>query len=182
MSTTKKRFYALLTTLTLPLLAAGARAQNLSVQEVPLTTNHVLYDGFNRKVYASIPGSAAGHPNTVARIDAASRVVEAYLPVGSEPDVLALSNNGQYLYVGVDGASTVARINLSTNLVEQQFSLGTSSSGLQYPYHAGNIVPLPSMPQSVAVTRDYFGVSPANDGVAVYDNGVQRPNTLSGGG
>jgi len=174
----KKPVGALLAVLALSLLAATARAQYFSVQTVPLITNHVVYDSFNQKIYASIPGSAASNPNTVARIDAGMGAVEAYLPVGSEPDALALSSDGQYLYVGIDGASAVARINLATNAVDQQFSLGTSPLSPQYPYHAGSIIPLPGQPQSVAVTRNYFGVSPANDGIVVYDNGVMRPNVL----
>ncbi len=173
-----KPLAALLGALTLSLLTATARAQYFSVQEVPLTTNHVVYDSFNQKIYASIPGSAASHPNTVARVGAATGAVEAYLPVGSEPDALALSSDGQYLYVGIDGASAVARIKLATNTIDQQFSLGTSSLSPQYPYHAGSIIPLPGLPQSVAVTRNYFGLSPSNDGIVVYDNGVMRANVL----
>ena len=174
----KKPVGAFLTALTLFSLATNARAQYFSVQTIPMVTNHIVYDSYNHKVYASIPGSAASNPNTVAEIDAATGTVEAYLPVGSEPDALALSSDGQYLYVGIDGASAVARIKLTTNAIDQQFSLGAGSLGSQYPYHAGSIVPLPGLPQSVAVTRNYFGVSPSNDGVVVYDNGIMRPNFL----
>lgn len=176
----KKLTSALLPVFTLIMPTAVAQAQHLSVQEVPLTANHILYDSFNQKVYASIPSSAALHPNTIARIDAATHAVEAYLPVGSDPDVLALSSDGSFLYVGIDGTSSVARINLTTNTIAQQFSLGTASIP-NYSYHAGNIVPLPGLPQSVAVTRDYFGLSPATDGVAVFDNGIQRPTILNRG-
>ena len=180
MYSTKMKFSTFLTALALPLLAAGAHAQHLSVQEVPLTANHVLYDSMNGKVYASIPGTAALNPNTVARINAATGAVEAYIPVAGGPDVLALSSDGSYLYVGTDTTSSVSRLNLTTNTVDQQFSLGTNSFGSLYPYHAGNIVPLPGMPQSVAVTRD-FGLSPPTDGVAVFDNGVERPTILNRG-
>ena len=173
----KKRFVSVLSALAVSLLAADAHAQHLSVQEVPLTANHVLYDSFNGKIYASIPGTAALNPNSVAQINAASGAVEAYIPVGSNPDVLALSSDGSYLYVGIDGTSSVARIVLSSSTIDQQFSLGTGREPAQYTYHAGNIVPLPGLPQSVAVTKDYFGLSPANDTTAIYDNGVQRANT-----
>jgi len=172
----------LLAALALPLFAAGASAQRLSVQEVPLTAAHVLYDSGNGKVYASIPGTAAAHPNTVAVLNAATGIVESYIAVGSQPDVLALSSDGGYLYVGTDDASGVARIKLSTNTVDQQFFLPTSPQSPQNHYHAGSIVPLPGLPQSVAVTLDYFGSYPPNDGVAIFDNGVQRPNRLGGGG
>ena len=180
MQSTKTYFHTLLAALALPLMAAGAHAQRLAIQEVPMTVTHVLYDSINQKIYASIPGTAALNPNTVAQINAATGAVEAYIPVGSEPDVLALSSDGSYLYVGIDDASSVERINLSSNAVDQQFFLPTSPKSPNYHYHAGSIVPLPGLPQSVAVTLDYFGISPANDGVAVYDNGVQRPNRLSG--
>ncbi len=181
MHSMKTKLHTLLTALALPLLAAGTHAQKLSIQEVPLTANHVLYDGINGKVYASIPGTAALNPNTVAQINAATGAVEAYIPVAGGPDVLALSSDGSYLYVGTDDVSSVSRLNLSTSTVDQQFSLGTTSFGSQYPFHAGNIVPLTGMPQSVAVTRDYFGLSPANDSVVVYDNGVQRPTIVNRG-
>ena len=171
---------ALLATLLLPLLAGAAQAQRLGVQEVPLAAVHVLYDSGNGKVYASISGTAAAHPNTVAVINAASGVVESYIAVGSQPDVLALSSDGSFLYVGIDDASGVARIALSTNTVDQQFFLPTSPRSPQSHYHAGNIVPLPGLPQSVAVTLDYLGSYPPNDGVAIFDNGVQRPNRLGG--
>lgn len=171
---------ALLATLLLPLLAGAAQAQRLGVQEVPLAAVHVLYDSGNGKVYASISGTAAAHPNTVAVINAASGVVESYIAVGSQPDVLALSSDGSFLYVGIDDASGVARIALSTNTVDQQFFLPTSPQSPQNHYHAGNIVPLPGLPQSVAVTLDYPGSYPLNDGIAVFDNGVQRPNRLGG--
>jgi hypothetical protein len=181
MHSMKTHFYTLLTALALPLLASGAHAQRLSIQEVPLTPAHVLYDSINQKIYVSIPGTAALNPNTVARINAGTGAVEAYIPVGSEPDVLALSSDGSYLYVGIDDASSVERINLASNTVDQQFFLPTSPKSPLYHYHAGSIVPLPGLPQSVAVALDYFGSYPANDGIAIYDNGIQRPNHLSGG-
>ena len=170
----KTKLCALLTALALPLLAADAHAQHLSVQEVPLTANHVLYDHFNGKVYASIPGTAALNPNTVAQINAATGAVEAYIPVAGGPDVLALSSDGSYLYVGTDTTSSVSRLNLTTNTVDQQFSVVIGPPSSQYPRYASNIVPLPGMPQSVAVTLDALGLSPSNEGVAVYDNGIQR--------
>lgn len=177
----KTNLPTLLAALVLSLLPAVTHAQRLFVQEVPLKANHVLYDSFNGKVYASIPGTAALNPNTVARINAATGAVEAYIPVAGGPDVLALSSDGSYLYVGTDTTSSVSRLNLATNTFDQQFSLGTAPLAPQYIYHAGNIVPLPRLPQSVAVTRDYFGVSPPTDGVAVYDNGIQRPTILNRG-
>ena len=176
-----KPAFMLLATLAVPLLAAGASAQHLSIQEVPLTTSHVLYDSANGKVYASIPGTAAAHPNTVAQINASTGVVESYIPVGSQPNVLALSSDGSYLYVGIDDASGVARIALSSNTVDQYFFLPTSPQSPQNHYHAGSIVPLPGLPQSVAVTLDYYNYT-GNDGVAIFDNGVQRPNRLGGAG
>jgi hypothetical protein len=39
---------------------------------------------------------------------------------------------------------------------------------------------LPGNPQAIAVSRKYLGVSPRHAGVAIYDDGVQRPNATPG--
>ncbi|MGA2889018.1 MAG: choice-of-anchor D domain-containing protein [Terracidiphilus sp.] len=72
-------------------------------------------------IYAAIPASATGNPNTVIPIDPATGTMETPIPVGNNPGLLAASSNGSYLYVANQGDYTVQRINLSTNAVEATF-------------------------------------------------------------
>lgn len=72
-------------------------------------------------LYASIPNSTIVNPNTVIPIDAATGTVEAPIPVGHNPVLLAASSDGKYLYVALAGDQTIQRINLQTQVIERTF-------------------------------------------------------------
>src|SRR5262249_24513857 len=91
----------------------------------PLATNDIIYDAFRQKIYASIPSRSTSNPNTVTVIDPVTGNIGVSLPVGSEPAKLAISDDGQILYVGLDGEAAVRQVNLSTFTAGQKFSLGT---------------------------------------------------------
>src|SRR5262249_49952992 len=85
--------------------------------------------------------------------------------IGSEPGKLALSDNGQYLCVVLDGAAAVRRFDLTTQLAGLQLPLGNDP--LSGPYYADDLQAVPGSPGSVAVSRGP-GI------VAIYDDGVKR--------
>ncbi len=139
------------------------------VDQIQLATNDLVSDPSGGKLYASVPGRAGINGNSITTIDPAVGAVGASVFIGSEPNRLALSDNGQYLYAGLDGAGAVRRFDLATQTPGLQFSLATGQgTGLAMAF---DLAVLPGQPQSVAVTR--LG------GVAVYDNDVQRPNVAS---
>ena len=96
--------------------------------------------------------------------------------VGSEPDVLAESADGQYLYVGLDGAAAVARYNLATQTPDLQFSL-LPATRLIGANQALSMQVLPNSPHSVLVASGTYGYYFST--VAVYDDGVPRANALT---
>lgn len=142
-----------------------------AVKVISLPTNRLVFDTHRGLIYASVPSRAGDMGNSVTAINPSLGVIVASVFVGSEPDVLALSDDGQSLYVGLDGAGAVRRINLATLTAGSQFPLGGESfSG---PRNVGDLAVQPSHPDVVAVSfRD--------GGVAIYDQGVQRPQTLNG--
>ena len=93
--------------------------------------------------------------------------------VGSQPNKLAMSDTGEYLYVGLDGLPGVVRVHLPTRTVGTPFTLGDAGSFLRAPA-VDDIEVLPGNPDAVAVARRYCGVAPSHAGVAVYDSGVER--------
>jgi len=116
-----------------------------------------------------------GIGNSVAIIDPVNSVIVNTIPVGSEPDVLAMSADGAYLYVGLDGSASIARVNLTTNSVDLTFSMGTnSSSGAYVP---ASISVSPASSTTIAVARAFPSLVPSQAGVAIYSNGVMLPNT-----
>src|SRR5262249_48742154 len=89
-------------------------------------------------------------------------------------DRLAISDDGAYLYVGVDADYGVKRVNLVSRQPDLQFRLDPS---LQL--RADHIQVIPGNPRTVAISRLYPTDSSPHRGVALYDDGVKRPLEIS---
>jgi uncharacterized repeat protein (TIGR01451 family) len=143
------------------------------IRQISLATKDLIYDRFTRKIYASIPSSGGRIGNSVAAIDPFTGTVGPAIFVGSEPGALAVSDDGHYLYVGLDGAAAVRRVELRSQTADLQFPLGRDP--FTGPYFAEAIEVLPGHPESIAISRRSLGFSPTHEGVAIYDDGVPRP-------
>ncbi|MFN7142113.1 MAG: hypothetical protein ACK4UN_22560, partial [Limisphaerales bacterium] len=85
---------------------------------------------------------------------------------------LALSEDGQFLYVAVSNALAIQRYNLQTKQVDPPFPVGIGQGGVGMS--VADMIVLRGAPTSLAVARaDGFNAK----GVAIYDNGVRRPGT-----
>lgn len=141
-----------------------------SVRQLDLITNHLEYDAARGVIYASVPSRAGALGNTVVSINPASGEIVRSVYVGSEPGPMSLSDDGQFLYVALTGASAVQRVNLLTGQPDLHIELGKAPDG-------GNNIPvevlaLPNSPHSVAVAVG-TGLG-GSYGIAVYDDGMQR--------
>ncbi len=72
-------------------------------------------------IYAAIPASASSNPNTVLPIDPAKITAGKPIPVGKDPEFIAASDDGSYLYVANRGDENVQRINLKTGTIDRTF-------------------------------------------------------------
>jgi hypothetical protein len=142
------------------------------VRQISLATNDLMYDPVNKRIYASVPSTAGSIGNSITLINPGSGAVGPSVPVGSEPGKLAISDNSQYLYVGLDGAAAVRRFDIATQTAGLQFSLG--SEPIFGSFGVGDIEVLPGIPGSVAIARK-TGWGYGDGGVAIYDDGVMRP-------
>jgi hypothetical protein len=119
-----------------------------------------------------------GNPGSITPLDPVTGTLSQPIPVGNGPFKLALSDNKQFLYVGLDGEAAVQRVDLATQTAGLTFSLG--SDPFFGPFNVEDMEVLPGSPQSIAISRKYKSVSPRHAGVAIYDNSVQRPTTTPG--
>lgn len=163
------------------MFASFAQAQ-LVPHYIDLNTNDLVYDSVTDRIYASIPSSNGSNGNSIGVINPHTYELENTVFMGSEPSVLAISNDGQYIYSGFSGASIVRRFNVTTQMAEAQFALGSDS--FHGPYYAEDIEVHPENNFTIAVARYYTTVSPRFAAVAIYDNGVVRPtvSTMYSGG
>ena len=148
------------------------------IRELALQTSDIVYDPVSGKIYASIPSGLTSTADSIAIIDPITGQVETTIPVGSDPGPLAVSDDGQFLYVGLNGAAKVRQFDIATQTPGLEFSLGSDS--LSGPYFAEDIETLPGEASAIAVSRKYSGViSPRHAGVGIYDNGVERLNATA---
>jgi hypothetical protein len=95
--------------------------------------------------------------------------------------MLAISDESQFLYVGMGGSNSVQRYVLPNLTPDIIFSVGTDP--YDGPYVALNIEVAPATPHTVAISRGILNLEPDTEsGIAIYDDGVQRPPTAQGWG
>ncbi len=155
--------------------SAAAELQIPGVVQMPATwtLSAMAADPTREVIYLALPSSSAAYPNSVVAVDAPTASVLWSLPVGSEPNTLAVAHDGSILYVGLDGAARVRAVNLATRQACASFSLGYAT--YYGPLFAGDMDVVPGSPQVLVVSMRRKGVSPDFGGVAVFDHGWRRP-------
>jgi hypothetical protein len=153
--------------------AAAESSVARTVRVIDLAANDLAFHPPRRIILASVPSREGALGNSVVAIDPRTAEIRGSVFVGSEPNKLALSDDWSTLYVGLDGAAAVRVVDMRTFTAGLQFTLGTDP--FTGPYFPEDMDVLPGSPQSVAVSRRNVGFSPRHEGVAVYDDGVQRP-------
>ena len=136
-----------------------------------LAANWLVYNPFDFRLYASVPSVQGTGGNAIAVIDPYNATVVESIFVGSEPRRMALSDDGESLWVALDGSGHVRQVNLVSRTAGQQFRVGTDGSTLQW--FADNLAVLPGTHNSVVVSR-YSRSSTATGSPVVYDDGVPR--------
>ena len=90
-------------------------------QILPLTIYNVvnvpasglLFDPFSQLLYATIPGTATNFTgNSIVTINPVTGTVGTPISVGSQPTVMTETSDGNYLYIGLSGADSVAQFDL----------------------------------------------------------------------
>jgi hypothetical protein len=133
--------------------------------------NDIILDAQSNVILFSSPSSDAVHGNTISALDLASESVISSMFAGSEPNVLALSGDTQFLYSGIDGAASVQRINLPAMTKDLGFSLGIGFNGVNT---ARELQVAPRLPHTVAVSEgSIFG----SGSTLIFDDAATRPNT-----
>jgi len=160
--------------LIISLVICSSLSAQFKVSALKITTNDVIYNPFNGRIYVTIPSSNGSNGNSIGIINPSTMTLEKTVFMGSEPTIMDISDDGQYIYVGFSGSATVRRFNVSTQTADIQFPLGSDSfSG---PFYAYDIAVMPGNSNTIAVSRIVNG-STGFYGVAIYDAGVARTTT-----
>lgn len=139
---------------------------------IPLSASNIIYDPFTRKIYALLSGISAA-PNSIVIVDPFTGQVGSPIPLGgSGSRQMALSDDGQFLYVGFDTDHTLGRLNLYTHQTGPNAQLGSDSiTGATLT--AFSIQPIPGDPHAV-VTTVFRPASPGEAGIDLIRDGILK--------
>jgi hypothetical protein len=160
-------------------LTVGQPSSANGVTIIDAEANDLAWDPVNQVIYLSLPSAAGSNGNAVQVLNPATGVLGANAFAGSEPDLLAVSKSSKYLYVALDGSSSLQRFNLPELTTDINISFGPAS--FYGPYVAMDVEPSPVADGTVAFVLGTPGVSPEEEGgVHIYDDSTARPNALCG--
>jgi uncharacterized repeat protein (TIGR01451 family) len=146
-----------------------------NILQIRLTSRDLVYDFTRDRIYASTPASNRLGGNLIAVINPVTGEMERTLPAGSEPDQLALADNGRLLHVALDGAMGVQRFDLQSNAADLSYPLGTNDI-----YFAQDLEVQPGHPETVVASLGSYNFAAGfPSDVVIYDGGVPR---LTNGG
>lgn len=138
-----------------------------------ITFRHTVYDPNSGHLFSSVDPTSPNYAGQVVVIDPATAKVLSAWTIGGGPNQLAISDDGQFLYVGLDGDKKVAQVALPAGTVNFAVGLGLDPD-FKNPMVADAIRVLPGHPHSWAVTLCGVGFTPCGEGVAVFDDAVER--------
>jgi len=101
---------------------------------------------------------------TLLAVDPATGAQSTPVSLPGNPEVLALSDDGQFIYVGFNPQPLIARFNVATQSIDSQFVPASCS-------FAFSLAVMPGHPHTIAAA--------CNGMTGTYDDGVLRPATFS---
>lgn len=135
----------------------------------------MVYDSVSSRLLISIPASDTVYKNSIGYIDPGTAVLVRTYPIGDDPGPLAITQNGKYLYVGLNGTSNIKKFNIHQGIPVMTFSVG--SDPFLGPMQASHISCRPGTDSVIAVSRVITGTS-GSAGAAVFKNGQLLPNLV----
>jgi uncharacterized repeat protein (TIGR01451 family) len=128
-------------------------------QVVSLDSNRMHYDPFGRKLYFSVPSTATQvEGNSIVSVDPYTGTIGTPVFVGSEPNPIAETGDGRYLYVGLDGAQSLTRVDLTN-----------STQGPVFPLVLPDSSHTSAINLAVAPTNNNLLAIDVNDQVGLFD-------------
>lgn len=163
---------------------AGASISNVSVicsadafSSIVRTFTPALdlaYNPASGELYVSTETQDTGP--AIAIVDPLTGDTLRTVPTTTRAAPLTVSEDGQFLYAGMGATGNIRRYALPALTSDLEFSIGVDHTG--QPLEAYDIRVAPGNARTVAVTRTYAQEVPRGYGLAVFDDGVMRPDTI----
>lgn len=147
-----------------------------TIRQVGVTAVDLVWDENSGNIYLSSPSSAPQNANSIVALNPVTAELGNAAFAGSEPTYSAVSDGGDYLYVGLEGSNSIRRMTLPE--LEQDIAIPMGSYP-QGPLFAGEILAVPGQPDSIAVLRNAAQNLATTYDLTVFDDAVPRPDTVT---
>ena len=140
-------------------------------QIVPLTiyglvnvqANSILFDPYSQHIYASVPSAATSLTgNSIVSINPVTAAVGTPVLVGSEPNAMAETSDGNYIYAALTGANSLAQFDLLQQKLTATIPVATTSGGTTTSVTPTALATMPGSDTALAVSIsnvwDNFGI------------------------
>src|SRR4051812_35968113 len=154
---------------------AAASSASVLVDEEPyvrllqLSAKDLAVDPVTQTIYASMPSTAGASGNSVVAVNPSTGALAPPVFVGSDPNQLAVTDDGRYVYIVLDGAGAVRRFDTQTQTAGPQYTLGNDS--FDGPLFGLSLSLAPGSADTFAVFR-LAKAGGFSGNVAVFDGGV----------
>jgi hypothetical protein len=146
---------------------------------MPDPAENIVWDAAHGKLYFSNAYTATAPSNTIAVIDPIAGAIAASVTAGNNPDLLSISSDSSYLWVGLDGDHAVQRLLVPGLTKDISFPVPTDSSG--NPQQPVSLEAAPVSPHAVALVAGNWNIGARDNTVYVYDDAAPRSVSVPGG-
>jgi hypothetical protein len=161
-------------TVAIQYIVAATPGHDFKMTVLNIAVSDVVWDALSRKLYALVPGYSSVNPNTITQIDPFSGAIERSVALpgyGAIPGTLAISDDGQYLYAGVQMTGLVDGVQ---RVIASSLALDTSFA-LPSQQFISAIRVAPGLPHTTAIALS----NPLAASVVVYDGATARSQGFS---
>lgn len=152
-------------------------ADGYTVTTVPLKANDLVWDRTSSTMYVAIATDSIQHPTSLVQVDPATSTIVASRALAAEPSLLAISDDGQYLYVAIRDSTTIERYALPGLTLDATLDIGTDPQG--FDLATWDMQVAPDEPLTIAVSRTIAANPPQSRGVVIVDDVTRRANVAS---
>jgi len=137
---------------------------------LPVVSNNMVYNPVTKLAYLSIPSTGSTLTgNSIVSMDPATGAFGTPIFVGSEPGVMAVSDDGTTLWVALNGSYAIRKVDLVNGVALGQYTLSALQSYTTSSVTA--MLVLPGTTDSVAVTDSYS--------LGIFDAGILRGSRMN---
>lgn len=146
----------------------------LSYRIVDIGSQDAAWDAVNQKLQLLTSTTSANYPSSVVSVDPTTGAVTASYSLGFTPSAMALSADGQYIYVGKLYGGGLLRLHASDLTVDFALDVGASNSTVL------QIAVSPTSSHTAAILADQFSPTEFYPVLIILDDATPRPVMLSG--